>query len=318
MPVFFAPKIKKNGEKAIFKSSVKVLSIGRNSMAYMLSVCVAGGTVEMKKYHTGRAYAKGEKRKAKIKPSKEAQKELNYRNAEDTLRRLMNHNFVNGDHYLTLDFRKEERPESVKELQLIAADFVKRCRARLKKAGVEMKYIYCMERGSKGACHLHMVVNDGLRAKDYQELWKYGAVHLDPLNTYPDFGRLASYFIKYARKTESAEASLGKKWYASRNLDKPVVEKMRISANTFRNEPMKVDGYEICKETERMGISSFDGYEYYSVRLYVKDGKKVNETSKCILTKLRQRSAQERWSRRIRAGDAHKRRTEDGKRFDDS
>ena len=58
-------------------------------MPYVIEVCVAGGTMEICRYYTPRIGVKGEKREKREKLTPEAQKRVNQRLAEKTLRRTM-------------------------------------------------------------------------------------------------------------------------------------------------------------------------------------------------------------------------------------
>jgi len=76
--------------------------------------------IEIKKYHTSRYGVKGEKRDRKCKPTDEAVKKANERNAVAKLRRLLENNFEAGDHHMVLTYKAESRPdpeEAKKSLQ---------------------------------------------------------------------------------------------------------------------------------------------------------------------------------------------------------
>lgn len=237
-------------------------------MPYIKEVCVAGDTIEVCKYYTYRIGVKGEKREKREKPTSEAQKKVNQRKAEKELRRLMNANFKNGDALVRLDFR--ERPVGSEEMQGIMAKAIRKLRREYSKEGKPLKYIYVKEVGPKGSRHVHMVLSkEGMDVLDVLlRCWPYGNIHIDPLNTAPQFAKIASYFIKYAAKTEETEGKLiGKRWYASRNLTKPKVTKRIIRSNRFRETVMKKEGYILEKDSVRSGISEFTGFQYFSYTL---------------------------------------------------
>lgn len=110
-------------------------------------------------------------------------------------------------------------------MQELLAKGIRKMKAEYKKAGMEMKYVYVKEVGPKGGRHVHMVMNkcdtDILR-----KCWAYGGIHVDPLNSFGQYAKIADYFIKYAVRTEETEGELvGKRYYASRNLKKPLITK---------------------------------------------------------------------------------------------
>ena len=65
-------------------------------MPYLKKTYFAGKTIEVEKCYTNRYGKKGQKRRDKVKPTSEQQKEINKRNAEKMLRLLLNANFVGG------------------------------------------------------------------------------------------------------------------------------------------------------------------------------------------------------------------------------
>ena len=242
-------------------------------MPYILEVCVAGGTMEVCRYYTPRIGVKGEKREKKERLTPEAQKRVNQRLAEKTLRRLMNENFANGDVLVRLDFRN--RPVGSREMQQFIADAVKKMRREYRKAGKPLRYIYVKEVGPRGGRHIHMVL--GKEGMDVlavlQKCWPHGGIHADPLHTAPQFGQIASYFIKYAARTEETEGKLvGKRWYASRNLRKPKVTKRVVRSNRWREKVRERKGYLLEKGSVRSGVSELTGYRYFSYTLLRQEG----------------------------------------------
>lgn len=236
-------------------------------MPYIKEVCVAGETIEVSKYYSVRAHSKGEKRAVKETPTSEAQKKINQRNAERDLRRILNTNFHDGDLLVRLDFFKEKAPSGSEDMQQLTSKAIRRLRREFAKEGLELKYVYVKEIGPKGSRHIHMVMSkcdtDILR-----KCWPHGGIHVDPLISKGQYGKIAAYFAKYAAKTEDTEGQLiGKRWYGSRNLTKPKITKQVISANKFRKEAKAIPGYYIDGDSVRSGISQLTGYEYFTYTL---------------------------------------------------
>lgn len=240
-------------------------------MPYMEETCVAGKTIEVNKYYSYRAHEKGEKRARKEKQTSEAQKKVNQRKASKELRRLMNANFEDGDILVRLDFFKENAPPGSEKLQEMMSKAIRKLRAEFKKHSKELRYIYVKEIGKRGGRHVHMVMSkcdtDVLR-----RCWPHGGIHVDPLISGGQYRKIAEYFIKYAAKTEETEGRLiGKRWYASRNLNRPEVKKRIVSANSFRKNVKEVKGYYLEKDSIRYGISELTGFEYFSYTLIKTD-----------------------------------------------
>ncbi len=248
-------------------------------MPYIEEVCVAGKVVEVNKYYSYRTHAKGEKRSDRGKESSDAQKRINQRKAEKELRRSMNANFVDGDYLIRLDFFK--RPPGSREMQELISAFVRKLRTALRRTGMEMKYIYVKEVGPRGGRHIHMMLTK-CDTDIIRKLWTHGGIHIDPLNTNGQYGKIAAYFMKYALRTEETEGTLiGKRWYGSRNLAKPEITKRIISANKFREEVKKNHRkaiergeYILDEETVRSGISDETGYGYFTYTLIRKESRR--------------------------------------------
>lgn len=238
-------------------------------MPYIREVCVAGKTIEVSKYYSIRHHGKGEKREKRDTPSSEAMKKINQRRAGTKLRRLMNANFKDGDYLVRLDF--SNRPAGSEEMQEIMAKFMRKLKRELIKKGIELKYIYVKEVGKRGSRHIHLMMNK-CDLDIIRKYWESGGIHIDPLFTKGQYGKIAEYFIKYASTTEATEGQLiGKRWYGSRNLKKPKVTKKVISANKFRKDAKSIKGYALDTESIRSGFSEFTGHEYFSYTLIKTD-----------------------------------------------
>lgn len=239
-------------------------------MPYIEEICVAGMTVEISRYYTYR-YGPGGKRGAKRKETEDAQKRANQRQAEKNLRRLMNANFCDGDYLVRLDFSKENFPPGSEKMQERMKQAMRRLRAEYKKANIDLKYIYVKEVGARGGRHIHMMLSKG-DTEMLRRAWPYGGIHVDPLFTGGQYARIASYFVKYANKTEQTEGELiGKRWYASRNLVRPEPKKRVVPASAFRQQVRARRGYIVDKESICSGVSELTGYEYLSYTLIKTD-----------------------------------------------
>ena len=88
-------------------------------MPYMKMMCKAGRTKEMAKFYTYWLQPKGRKRSKRVNPTTEQQQKINDRHLVRRLTRLLNANFDSSCWYITFDYKKEQRPESVEALQSI-------------------------------------------------------------------------------------------------------------------------------------------------------------------------------------------------------
>ena len=231
-------------------------------MPYIHEVIRAGRTEEHRKYYTWYAHPKGMKREKKSIRSEERIRQSNQRQAERKLRGLMNENFKDGDFLLTLDFHNH-KPRDSAEMQKLVSEFIKKLRYRLKKQDINPKYIYTMEVGPRGSRHVHMLI-ERVKLGEISDNWSYGGVHCTPLYSQGQYSQIASYFMKYALKTEQTEEKLvGKRWYGSRNLQKPKITKKIVLSTTFRKDPPEKKGWYLDKNSEVRGVTG-QGYQYYS------------------------------------------------------
>ena len=87
-------------------------------MGYFKTSVEAGATIEVTKSYTKRVGAKV--RGGKEKPTAEEIEKVNQMNAERTLRLKINNNFGVDDPFITLTYRKEERPEPEKAKSFVS------------------------------------------------------------------------------------------------------------------------------------------------------------------------------------------------------
>ena len=184
-------------------------------MPYIKVTYVAGQTVEIEKHFSGR-YGKRCKRGPRRSPTKAEQNEINRRRAEDSLRRLLNANFGQGDWHLVLGYRREYNPtpeESKKHREKFLRDY----RAWCKKVGRKVRYIAVTEYKNR-RIHHHTVIEE-IPAKVLDKLWPYGRPHITPLDSSGDYRNLAAYLIKETDKTfRESGAPQNKRWTQSKGL----------------------------------------------------------------------------------------------------
>ena len=246
-------------------------------MPYVERVTKAGKTIEVERYYTSRYNKPGITRGSKVKATQEAQKKVNTRKAERTLRLILAENYQDGDLHIDFGYiRKQGEPYRTREEMRKDADvFLRELRKAYKKQDRELKYVHVMEIGEKGARHHHLVINH-IDTRLIQAAWKkaYQAnskIHFHPLDTNGDYSRLAAYLIKYTDKTVGTDEGLqGKRWNCSRNLRRPEpVYRIIKDRNQFSAEPKPKKGYYIDKDSIEVGTHSpeFYGYGYLHYRM---------------------------------------------------
>ena len=281
-------------------------------MPYMKETCVAGRTVEVRRYYNFHVPYPGEHRGKREHPTPERIRKANLRKAETDLRRLINANFTNEGYSVTITYRTGEEPGDIDELRKDAALYLRKITRAAKKRGQIFKYVYVLGAGAHRR-HIHIIMQ-GMDVKDIGDMWDKGHVSMTRLYSEPDFRELAAYFIKNAEDTREQEISQGKKprrrYNTSHNLKKPLVKKEKIPAKEFRKNPRIPKGYQLDKETMVNGISDLTGMPYQSYTL-LKD--KENVGSKFIHCDRAERKHKRKRSRSIRDGDDAEERPEGSK-----
>lgn len=242
-------------------------------MPYVKRTTRAGRTVEVEYYYTSRYNRKGQKRADKVKPTDEAQKKVNKRQAERKLRLLLNANFGYGDYHVVLDYiRKPDTPDRTKEeMKKDIAVFLREARKLYRKNGKELKYVHVMEIGKKGARHHHLVINK-LDTELLQQAWYkaysgHNRIKVFPLDDSGNYADLAAYLIKYTDEHRTAEngALMGKRYNCSKNLVRPEPEYELVTHRSYykvSQNPQAPKGYYIVPDSIEQGIASPEYYGY--------------------------------------------------------
>lgn len=183
------------------------------------------------------------------------QSELNNRQAQRRLMRLINCNFDGrrGDIFLTLTHRGETTEEDARKG---ARDFLKRLRGERKKRGLEeLKYIIITECQS-GRWHHHLITNGGIPLEDLKAIWGRGRATMSVLDDTYTYAELAAYLTK-RQKPRRGEAAgnakqgrpkYGRRWSSSKNLRKPEVTKREIKPIRRVTAPKPPKGYRLLPD----------------------------------------------------------------------
>lgn len=234
---------------------------------YFEKVIISGDVIEVVKSYT-KGSLKSKNRSPKEKKTPEQMAEENQRNAERRLTRLLNCNFKKGDLWVTLTYRRDQRPTPEKAKKILTR-FIRRMRYRFeRKSEEEMKYITVTEYESK-AIHHHMVINnpdDVDVLKLIMKQWKDGVVHIVPLYSQGNnFKDLAAYMIKETSKTfRKNDGGHKRRYMASRNLKKPIIRYRVVRAKRWTPYPRAKKGYRIDTDSIVNGVNGWTGREYQS------------------------------------------------------
>nr|DAO92007.1 MAG TPA: protein of unknown function DUF1424 [Caudoviricetes sp.] len=163
-------------------------------MSYWIRTVIAGKCKEVKKYYS-RIHKPKEKRIKREEPTREAQEKINIRKQTEQLRWTLNCNFQEGDMFVTFSYKKEERPDTYEDLVKQKNKLIADLRKQYRKQGRELKYVYVLETGDKGARHIHMVL-ESIEPKTIKRCWDRGRISIRLLDSTGQYGKLAAYLVK--------------------------------------------------------------------------------------------------------------------------
>lgn len=179
--------------------------------------------IEVEEFHTAKYGAPGQERQKRKKPTPEQVEKQNQLNREKLARRKLRAHFDVNDYFTDLTYRKDARPPDMETAKDQFAKLLRAVRKEYKKRGEELKWMRNIEVGSKGAWHIHIIIN---RITDTDiilaENWPHGKVYNELMYEKGEFRELAAYITK----TPKTDTRLRESSYsASRNLPVPEPEK---------------------------------------------------------------------------------------------
>lgn len=226
--------------------------------------------IYVEEYHSVRYQVSG-KRQPKRKPTPEQVRKNNHRQKVKKARLLLLQNFAPSDYHTTLTYRQEERPEKIDEVKKHLSGMIRRLRDWYKRKGAVLKWVATIEKGKRGAWHIHLVINriDELDVK-LAGLWTFGRPRNVLIEDAKGLDHLAGYITKSTGDTEG-ESSFTR----SRNLTMPKPKKKIYRRwKTWNREKVRVpkDHY-LDKESVTEWTDCF-GYMHREYMLYRMEKKK--------------------------------------------
>lgn len=229
-----------------------------------------GDVIDVEEFHDGNYGAPGEKRNKKKKPTKEDMQKANAINKAKRARQRLLEYFSPDDIWATWEYQVENRPQSMDEALKDFQRAIRIVRKEYKKRGYELFWIRNIEKGTKGAWHIHIIVN---KIEDTASIlgraWsKGGTWHIEIKRSKfydEDFTKLANYVTKDENTREKkkdgtyAKPRLSDASYnTSRNMPLPDPKVQKLVR--WPKEPKPKKGYYIAKIHE--GINPKTGYKY--------------------------------------------------------
>lgn len=230
-------------------------------MAYVEKKQVFANAIEVVDYHTARYGAPGQKRVKRKKPTPEEMERVNQMNRERLARWRLWEHFDVDDYFTLLTYKKEARPPDMGAAKEDFRKFVREVRKEYAKRGAALKWMRNIEVGSKGAWHVHVIVN---RIPDtdviLNKAWEHGKVVSQLLYEKGGFQQLAAYITKTPKTDKRLKES---NYSTSRNLPLPEPKKKiyRHWKHWRDIEKVKVpEGFYLDSYHE--GINPVTGYLY--------------------------------------------------------
>lgn len=235
-------------------------------MSYMSKRMRFRNAIEVYEYHTAKYGAKGQERKPKRKATPEQVKKQNQYQREKMARWKLRNNFDVDDYFSRLSYEMDKRPASMEEAKKDWKAFLQILRREYKKRGVELKWMRNIEVGTRGAWHIHIIVN---RIPDtdiiLHKAWPHGQTRNQLLYEKGEFAELA----KYITKTPETEKRLKETSYsASRNLPIPEPDEHVHKHWDTWGKIRIPKGWYVDPDSVQEDINDVTGYPYRSYTLF--------------------------------------------------
>lgn len=263
-----------------------------------------GRIVEIEEFHDGNYGAPGMNRRKKKKPTKEEMEKVNAWNKTKRCRRKLLEYFNAGDTIATWTYEKQNRPPDMKVALKDFQKAIRKVREEYKKRGYELRWIRNIEKGTKGAWHIHIIVNEiGDSPTILKKAWEKGGTWTEEIRNsekiYDEgFEKLAAYMTKSEttrEKRKDGEISRQRikeaNYSTSRNMPIPEPKEERLVRWKKEIKPKK--GYYIAQCYE--GINPVTGFKYRRctlIRIY--SGERNKEKGKARQWKKKRRKARRR------------------------
>lgn len=239
---------------------------------YIKKVYKLRHAIEIEEYHTDRYRPPGGKRTKRAKPTPEQMEKANHRNKVKKARRMIRNNFDEGDYYGTLTYAPDRRPKNMQECQKDLAALIRKLRAQYKRKNTELKWMANIEVGSRGAWHIHIIINE-LVSDDIpmtsgliRKYWTKGSRNEKTLRSEGGFKKLAEYLTKDNKS--DPEHIVESKWSHSRNLHVPDPEiHPYVRRRTWKEEIKVPKGFYLDRDSVVQTINPLTGWEYRTYSL---------------------------------------------------
>lgn len=229
-------------------------------MSYIKKTQTLRRAIEVSEYHNGRYGAPGMARGKKGKATPEQMARQNQWQRARKCWQMLQHHFSEYDYFATFTWRPQERPPDMEEARKIWGRFLNKLRRRYKKAGIELKAIWNIEKGTKGAYHVHAVINRAPEADIMlAECWPHGKVIYKLVYEQGGQKDLADYLTKTEMNSSRVRESRSGH---TRNLPLPEPKKEIVQKMETWDQIQVPAGYYVDPDSVREGINPVTGFPY--------------------------------------------------------
>jgi hypothetical protein len=227
--------------------------------------------VEVEEFHDGNFGAPGKERATRSKKTPEQIELINQYNKTKRCRHRLLEYFGPDDIFATWTYEVKNRPPDMETALRQFQEAMRKVRTAYKKQTVPLYWIRNIEQGTKGAWHIHLVIN-AIRGTPsiLTEAWPYGGTYVTRIRLNDkiydeDFSRLAAYMTKDERTREmKADGTPAKprlraaNYGTSRNM--PLKKPKKKKLVRWKKEVRAPKGYVIIKIHE--GVNPVTGHNY--------------------------------------------------------
>ena len=230
-----------------------------------------GDIIDVEEFHDGRYGAPGKERAKKAKPTEEQMRAVNAFNKAKRCRQRLLEYFDEGDCFATWTYEVKNRPATMQDAIKDFKKAIRNVRKEYKKRERELFWIRNIERGTKGAWHIHLVIKEiGDTASIIKKAWTHGGTWVSEIRQNDqvydeDFTKLANYMTKDEHTTYMKEDGTEGKprlketsYSTSRNM--PLPEPKTAKPIRWKKTVKPYKGYRIVRIYE--GINPVTGYKY--------------------------------------------------------
>lgn len=223
-------------------------------MPYVEKVVDCGNVKFVKRYFASRhAKSKQIYRSSSCNKTSFAQERINNKNKIERFSILANANFGESDYIFTLTYAVKNRPDTVETAKKQFTKVMRKIRKHYHNAGLEFKYLWCLEHKKK-AYHFHLLCNnDGMNPAIFGKVWEYGKVDTLVMDD-REYHSIGEYMMKELWvTTDESDKDPTRCYGSSRNLIRPEPVITILDNDDWSDSPEVEEGYAIVDDIVENG-----------------------------------------------------------------